>query len=57
MDAMSIIFAIGGVIAGLIILWALLMLTLGAIARRAVVRFNRANEQEHEAWEKRHGFR
>lgn len=57
MDIIQIILAIGGVIAGLIILWAVIALTLGAIARRAVVRFSRQADQEHEAFRKRHGFR
>ncbi|MGP5389844.1 hypothetical protein ACTXM3_17225 [Glutamicibacter arilaitensis] len=56
MDATSIILTIGAVIAGLILLWAILALILGAIARRAVVRFSQKADEEHEAWRKRHGL-
>lgn len=53
---MEIVLAIGGVIAGLLILWAVLAVIIAAIARRAVIKFNKEAEAEHEARRKRHGI-
>lgn len=56
MDATSIIITIGAVMAGLFLLWVIVMAIFALIARSTFARFNRKAEQEREAWRKRHGF-
>ena len=54
MDATSIILTIGAVIAGLFLLWVIVMAIIALIARSTFARINREAEQEREAWRKRH---
>ena len=56
MDALSIILVIGAVIAGLIILWAIIALVFWLFFRRAFVRFNNRADERHETFRRRNGF-
>jgi len=56
MDAISIILTIGAVIAGLFLLWVIVMSLFALIARGAVIRFNRKVERDRMDFRKRNGL-
>ncbi|WP_165477243.1 hypothetical protein [Arthrobacter sp. S41] len=56
MDALSIILTIGAVIAGLIILWAVIALVFWLFFRRSFVRFNDRADERHEVFRRSNGF-
>ena len=56
MDALSIILVNGAVIAGLIILWAVIALVFWLFFRRSFVRFNDRADERHEVFRRHNGF-
>lgn len=56
MDAVSIILTIGAVIAGLFLLWVIVMSLFALIARGAVIRFNRKVERDRMDFRKCNGL-
>ena len=57
MDITQIIITIGIVLAGLIVLWALIAGIFGYFAKRSFNKFNEDMDRKHEEFRKRHGFK
>lgn len=57
MDITQIIITVGLVIAGLIVLWAIIAGIFGYFAKKSFDKHAAQMDAEHEAFRKRHGFK
>ncbi|MGP5256409.1 hypothetical protein [Glutamicibacter ardleyensis] len=57
MDIIQIILVIGAVIAGLIILWAIIASVLAVAAKKQFDKTTKKQDAEYDAFRKRHGLR